>query len=73
MCYDEALNINIYKKKKLCLAFIWTLCLQEYREQKMYYMDDGPFHRSLALLVQYYQNFADGLATRLIAPVTVGK
>ncbi|GFS27667.1 tyrosine-protein kinase [Elysia marginata] len=42
-----------------------------YRGETMYYMDDGPFHRSLALLVQYYHMFADGLATILVAPVTV--
>lgn len=51
--------------------FHYAIQTMVYRGQTMYYIDDSPFHRSLALLVQYYHMFADGLATQLVAPVTV--
>ncbi|CAG5135059.1 unnamed protein product, partial [Candidula unifasciata] len=48
-------------------VYHYEIKTKEYRKQQVYYIDDGPLHRSLELLVQYYSTFEDGLGVPLQA------
>uniref|UniRef100_A0A0B6ZX32 Tyrosine-protein kinase n=1 Tax=Arion vulgaris TaxID=1028688 RepID=A0A0B6ZX32_9EUPU len=66
---------NKYSKPVLSLfkdmgVYHYEIKKKEYRNQHVFFIDDGPFHRSLELLVQYYSTFEDGLGMPLQASVS---
>ncbi|XP_059158559.1 tyrosine-protein kinase HTK16-like [Physella acuta] len=59
--------LSLVKDKSV---YHYEIKTKEYRNSIVHYIDDGPLHLSLELLVQYYHNFEDGLGVPLRASIS---
>lgn len=74
----------VRKRKKNPDWYVLTLCHEQkifnyeirtkhYRDRLMYYIDDGPYYKTIEHVIQYYCHHANGLPCRIFVSVNTAK